>query len=357
LAITSALYIFFRTRTAIENLMAGALLVWLILLWLASLLLPGASYLPTWLLLFNLAPLAYLLLAKEPDTKSTRFVTILFLCAVPALVLLVPLIYQTYIGLTSQLAFGVIALLVLLLGLLIPHLRIIAAPRKWLLPAGMLVIAIGFLGAGIFGSKYDAQQPKLDTMFYGLNAETQTSVWASPDAGADEWTMRFLRGSGNKLQIGTLPDFFGAKNNRRFASTQTQALSLAAPQLTMVSDRTSNGLRSVVVRVSSPRQAPIVSIYLDSNAEVQSFAVNGRRVDSLTGGRNTWNLRYQSLPAEGIEVALDLKTQEPIRLRVVDQSYGLPSLPDKPLTARPAGLIPSMYPFNDSTLVAKSFLF
>ncbi len=359
LAITSALYIFFRRRTTIENLTAGALLLWLVLLWLASLLLPGASYLPTWLLLFNLPPLAYLLLAKEPDVKSTRFLVLLFLCAVPGMVLLVPLIYQTYVGLTLRLAGGVIAMLILLIGLLLPHLKLIATPRKWLLPAAMLVIAVGFLGAGIFASRYDAQQPRLDTMFYGLNAETQTSVWASADGRADEWTAKFLRAGPNKLSIAPLPEFFGAKNGRRFAMVQTETLPLAAPELTMMSDNTANGVRSVVVRVKSPRQAPVVTIYVDSEADVQSFAVNGRKIDSVAAGksRNAWNLRYQGLPADGIELAMDLKTQQPLKLRVVDQSYGLPTLPDKAPPPRPAGLIPSTYPFNDSTLVGKSFVF
>jgi hypothetical protein len=359
LAITSALYIFFRKRATIENLTAGALLVWLILLWLASLLLPGASYLPAWLLLFNLLPLAYLLLAKEPDVKSTHFVVLLLLCAVPGLVLLVPLIFQTYIGVTLRLAGGVIAMMILLIGLLLPHLKLVAAPRKWLMPAAMLVIAVGFLGAGIFASQYDAQQPRLDTMFYGLNAETQTSVWASPDSRPDEWIVKFLRSGPNKLSVGALPEFFGAQYDRRFAMVQTETLPLAAPQLSMVSDKTADGVRTVVLRVSSSRQAPVVTIYIDSAADVQAFAVNGRKVDSVPPGRSrsAWNLRYHGLPAGGVELAMDLKTQQPLKLRVVDQSYGLPTLSDKPPAPRPAGLIPSTYPFNDSTLVTKSFVF
>jgi hypothetical protein len=357
IAITSALYIFFRKRTTIENLSAGALLLWLALLWLASLLLPGASYLPTWLVLFNLPPLAYLLRTNQPDVKSSRFLVLLFLCAVPGMVLLVPLIYQTYVGLTLRLAGGVIALLILLVGLLLPHLKLIATPRKWLLPAATLVIAVGFLGAGIFASQYDAQQPRLDTMFYGLNAGTQKSVWATADGRPDEWTVKYLRGGPNKPYVEALPELFGAKNDRRFAMVQTEALPLAAPELTMVSDNSGNGVRSVVVRVASKRQAPVMTVYIDSDADVQSFAVNGRKVESVSAGARTWNLRYQGLPNEGIELAMNLKTQQPLKVTVVDQSYGLPTLPDKAPIPRPAGLIPSTYTFNDSTLVGKSFVF
>jgi hypothetical protein len=194
-------------------------------------------------------------------------------------------------------------------------------------------------------------------MFYGLNAETQTSIWATPDGRPDEWTVKFLREGGSKLQIGMLPDFFGAKTSRRLASAQTDSLPLAAPQLTMLNDQTVDGVRSVVLRASSPRQATVVSIYIDSEAEVQRFAINGRKADSISAGRNAWTLRYHALPPEGIELAMDVKANEPLKFRVVDQSYGLPSLPEKPLPSRPSGLIPSSYPFNDSTLVAKSFVF
>lgn len=356
LSITFVIYNLLQRRTTIENLIAGALLIWLILLWLVSLLLPGASYLPTWLLLFSLPPLAYLLLAKDPKVNSTRFTVLLFLCAIPALVLLVPLIHQTYTGLTLRFAAALIALLVLLTGLLVPHFRLIAASRKWLAPAALLVIAVGFLGAGIFGSDYDAQQPRMNTMFYGFNSDNQTSLWASPDSRPDEWKRSFIQATGNKMERGPLPDFFGAKQSRGFVWSQTQVLPLTAPQLTMVSDSTTDGVRSVVMRVSSTRQAPIVAIYIDSEAEVQSFAVNGRRIDSVSAGRNEWKLRYQGLPAEGIEVALNLKTKEPLKLRVVDQTYGLPVLEGKSESPRPAGLIPSFYPFTDSTLVAKAYV-
>jgi hypothetical protein len=357
-AITSAVYIFFRRRASIENLTAGALCIWLILLWLATLLLPGASYLPTWLLLLNLPPLAYLLFAKEPDVRSIRFLALLFLCAVPGFVMLVPLIYQTYLGLTLRFVAPLIVLLVLLLGLLIPHLKLIATPQKWLLPAALVVIGVGFLGAGLFGSSYDSQQPKLHTLFYGLNADTQSSIWATLDPVRDEWTANFFKSNGRlNIQRIRLPDFFGARANTQFGSTPADALQVDGPRLAIVSDRVVEGVRSVVLRVNSPRRAPVVAIYLDSTAEVQAFAVNGRKVDSISTGTSSWKLRYHALPEEGIELALDVKAQEPLKVRVVDQSYGLPELPGKPLTPRPSGLLPTSLPFSDSTLVAKSYVF
>jgi hypothetical protein len=360
LAITSAIYIFFRARAGIENLMAGGLIIWLIALWLASILLPGASYLPTWLLLFSLPALGYMLLAKEPELRSVKFAVLLFLSAAPALILLFPVVYQTYVGLTLNLIGGVTVMLVLLLGLLVPHLTLVATPRRWLPVAAMLPIFVGFLGAAIFASEYDAQQPRMNTMLYALNSDTGKSIWATPDGRPDPWTFGFFKGG--KLERGPLPEFFGAGSSRPFVAVQSPSITFAAPQIDLLGDSAKDGLRSLRFRITSPRQATVLSVYLDSVAEIQSVFVNGK---SLVSNRalpsnpasTAWNLRYHAAPAEGIELALDLKTSEPVKLRVVDQSYGLPSLPDKPVAPRPDGLIPSTYPFTDSILVSKSFIF
>ncbi len=360
LAITFAVYAFFRAKAGIENLVAGSLIVWLMVLWLTTILLPGASYLPTWLLLFSLLPLAYMLLVKEPDLRSVKFVVLLFLSSAPALILLFPLIYQTYVGLTLNLIGGVTVMLVLLLGLLVPHLTLVATPRKWLPAAAVLPIFVGFLGAAIFASEYDAQQPRMNTMMYGLNSESGKSIWATPDGRPDEWTFGFFKGG--KLERGPLPEFFGAGTSRPFVSVQSPLVTLGAPRIDLLGDSANDGLRSLRFHITSPRQAPVISVYLDSVAEIQNVSVNGRslvsnRVLLSNPARNAWNLRYHAVPAEGIELAMDLKPTEPVKLRVVDQSYGLPSFPDKPVAPRPSGLIPSTYPFTDSTLVSKSFVF
>jgi len=359
LAVTSTLYIFFRRKASIQDLTTGALLIWLIILWVASLLVPGASYLPTWLLLFSLPALACMVLAKEAPASSLKFAGLLILSALPALILLVPVIYQTYVGLTLRIIGGVIVLLVLLLGLLIAHLTLISAGRKWPLPGAMSMIFLGFLGAAIFASDYDAQQPKMDTMMYGLDAATGKSIWATGDGRADEWTARFFRGG--KIQVGPLREFFAANSTRPFAFVTTATVPLAAPNITVLDDTKADGGRSMRLRITSARDAPVIAVYLDSATAVREFAVNGKSVQVTPASgfnevNNSWSVRYYNLPPEGIELAMEIKSPAAIKLRVVDQSYGLPQS-DNAGGPRPSGLIPSSYPFNDSTLVSKSFVF
>ena len=55
-------------------------------------------------------------------------------------------------------------MVVLLLGLLVPHLTFIAASRKWLLPGVSAVAGLILLVFVTVSSRYDAKHPRLDTI-------------------------------------------------------------------------------------------------------------------------------------------------------------------------------------------------
>ena len=81
-------------------------------------------------------------------------IALLALSAIPAVLLVVPLTYQVYAALTIQEIWVPMAVLGLLVGLLTPHLAIIARPRKWWLPVLMGILMVVFLVAGHLTSAY-----------------------------------------------------------------------------------------------------------------------------------------------------------------------------------------------------------
>jgi hypothetical protein len=364
-AVTSAAYVLFKRRGGAENLTTGALLWWVTLSVLASVFVPGASYVFTWPLLFSLAPLWLMLKAGDAGgagpsgVLSPGLLVALAVGALPGVVLMTPLLYLVYTGLTLNAVWVVVVLAVLLLGLLAPQLSLLASPYKWLLPGASALFCLVMLLAGVIVPEFDAAHPKQNSLFYGLDAGAGAAVWGSMDTGPDEWTARFLS---DAPQRRPLPAFFSATAGNNYLQAPAPVAPLAAPNAELLDDSTVGGVRTVRMHLTSPRGASVLTLFLDSKVEVLRAAVNGKLIEpsdtpALKSFKDTWALRYYAVPPEGIDLTADLRTSEPLKLRLVDMSYGLPRLEGAPATDRPAGMIPASMPSNNSTFVSKSFVF
>lgn len=352
--VTAALYNWFRRKTGEYNLIAGGLLWWLVLTLLVSFLMPGGSYLFLWPLLFALAGLGLLFQWKEK--RSGKVLAVLALCAVPGLILLTPTIHQLFVALTLNAASVVVVLVTLLLGLLVPHLGLMARPHGWTLPVGAVVLGLGVIVAGVLSNRFDANHPRQDNVTYGLNADTGKAVWASVDERPDEWSRQFFTG---QQELGALAEFYPT-TRRPFRKSEAPPLQLPAPQVQLLEDQRSNDVRTLRLRITSPRQAPVVAIFADEKTEVLGAAVNSKPIESdeaatRPGPKAPWGLSYYALPEEGIELAISIKASSPAHFRVIDRTYQLPDVPG--LKAKPEGIIATASQYSDATLVSKSFTF
>jgi hypothetical protein len=105
-----------------------------------------------------------------------------------------------------------------------------------------------------------------------------------------------------------------------------------------------------------------MSVYLDSVKNLHGLWVNGKRVEIEAPPAGSprmgyWKIYYHNVLSEGIELTLELNAGEPLKMRVVDQSYKLPDLAASILGSRPDGIIPAPVVYNDATLVSKSFTY
>jgi hypothetical protein len=144
LAISSALYIWFRTRVLFNNLLVGAWLWWLVMVIITTFLLPGSSYLFTWPLLLSLIALAVRFRAADEDAPGPLLALIL-LPAISGLLLLTPLIRGLFVALFLPLYVGVLPFVLLLFGLLLPHLMLLTRRYRWALPIAALLIGLNLL--------------------------------------------------------------------------------------------------------------------------------------------------------------------------------------------------------------------
>lgn len=354
IAVISALYIWFTKKTSIDNLAVGAMFPWLALMIYTGFALPAGSYLFTWPLLFVLIAQGVDFVVRKKETDPLKLFVGLSLSTFPALALIVPMIYFCFLVLSFQMSPRITAIFVVMtmlpLGLLISQLDFMLRPKKWLLPATAVLVGIVFLSAAKFTSHFDRDSRRMDSLFYAVNANTGRAIWASLDHRPDEWTSQFLTGSSQRESA---LDFVGM--DLSVLSAEAPVLPVPAPDIKVISDTTTNGIRSLNLRITSARQAPHIIVSLNPETKVRAFVLDGTRYGEYH--RNNWMMRYVAAPAEGIELVLELEQPSNVVLRVTDHSYSLPQVPGSSFKPRPDYLMSSNELFNDGLVVTKSFAF
>jgi hypothetical protein len=336
----------------------GSLVWWLILSVVVSLLIPGGSYLFTLPLLFSLVGLALVFFSGIQD--STKSQLVLAVAVLPGVIFWAPMIYNLFVGLTLNAAWLVTICAVLLFGLVVAPIVKAIALWRWRVPGVLLLASMVLVVVGIVGSGFDKRRPKVNNLFYALNADTGKAFFASSDDKPDEWTSQFLSSG---VERGPLPELFPG-STRVYWKSPASAAELVGPEALVTGDQTENGIRTLSFKVTSHRRAPVISIYAGADTEVMDATVDGKRAfrESRDPSRpstplKNWGMQFYALPAEGVEMSLKTPAGKPFKVLLVDRSYGLPDISNSAARARPEHMIPTPYGISDVTLVAKSFTF
>jgi hypothetical protein len=353
IASTAIVYGLFRKKVSVDDLSTGALLWFLLLLIVSHIYSPGGSYLLAWPLLFAL--IAWILRFTLPARKLslTKLSLISAACAAPGIVLIAPMIYQTFVAIGIRQVTLLVLPVTLLLGLLLVNFELIARRFRWLLPAAATFAAACFMVAALLQPDFTQRQPKSNEIFYALNADTGKAVWASSDPRSDEWTSQFLSSDAPAAPVS---DYLPWLNSGNFRQQPAPAATLPAPEIKVLEDQVQEQTRSIHMRVISARDA--ATLYIYSGTDLSEASVNGQ---PLTKGQDApaWKkgqmLIYWAPPREGIDLLLKTKSSEPLSVKVVDQSFQLPELTNVTVKARPNYIVPAPFSFTDSTFISKSF--
>jgi Peptidase family M28 len=349
-AVTAFVYGQFRKKESLANLGTGALLWFLLLLIVSHIYFPGGTYLLVWPLLFAL--IAWILKFTRPaeELSLTKLGLISTACAVPGIILISPLIYQTFIAIGISQTSVLVIPVTLLLSLLLVNFELVANSFRWLLPAGATLAAVCFIVAALL---QPPQQPKNNEIFYALNADTGKAVWASGDAHPDEWTSQFLS---SDASLAPVDEYIPWLDGVDFLQQPAPAATWAAPEIKVLDDQVQDQTRHIHMRVSSPREAATLFIYFGT--ELSHVSVNGqplaKRPDAPAWEKNQM-LIYSAPPPEGIELLLKTTSSELLIVKVVDRSYQLPELTSSAIRARPSNIVAEPFSYSDSTFISKGF--
>lgn len=172
------------------------------------------------------------------------------------------------------------------------------------------------------------------------------------------WTSQFVSEIGNRDRL----EEFVPSRFLPYLTSQAPVAQLSPPDMQVLEDTTTDGIRRLRMRITSVRQAPVLLIRADSPIEILAVSIAGKTVGlertplSLSTD-DPWLLRYFGLPKEGLDISLDIRSSGSIKLRAIDQSYGLTQIDGHSYNQRPDYLMPTPILDSDSTFVGKLFTF
>jgi hypothetical protein len=327
-ALATALGVFCAARrfAGAAALALSSGLLWIALLWVSVVMVPGAAYafaLP--LVCVSVAAVALnsrRLVGCRPGVR----IVVSTIAAVPLVMLWAPITYFLFGGLQLRAA-GAVALAVALPTVLVaPLLEAGTASIRWRAPALVGAVAAGLLVYGLAQAGFDSRHPRPVSLAYALDTESGRGYWISDSAGRDEVTEALFK---REVSAAHLPRFF-AEGDVVARAAESEVAELSGPELRLVSDLRSGRRRTLVFRVRSRRAAPWLFAFLERETKVLETAVNGnpvlgRAVSEPPPKGTRWGFRHVGSGDEEIEWSLTVESSgEPIRIVVVDQSSGIP---------------------------------
>ena len=345
-----------RKRLSLEELLAGALAVWAILMILSSLAFPGGSYLFTWPTLFGTAGLGLLLMRSDQGENFDGSLVIASLAAVPGVLLAVPVVYLVHQALTTSMSGILMIPAVLLLGLLLPQVELLQRCLGRWLAGGAAAAALALLAAGSLTSGFDQAHPKPNSLFYVMDRDSSQALWASSDHVPDRWTSIFL---GDEPSRGPLSDQFPVFGYPFLQGSAAADPALDAPEIRLLSHHQEEGGQRIRFKVRSMRGAEQLWVNVAPGMEIRSAAVEGHALNARRNASHPWSLRFVGPPAQGIEMELEIIGLAPIGIQAVDRTSGLPPIAKAIENPRPSDMMaaPIFDEFQDATFVAGSLAF
>jgi hypothetical protein len=287
---------------------------------------------------------------------------------IPTALLLVPaaLLFQTLGGrLDALLGVPMMGLpmlwAALAIGLLLPFLPLPTLRRAWTAPAAIALLGVLLIGWTSATSGFNADHPKPNMVIYDLDADTGIASWLTT-AGAglgfgrsgqlDAWISQFFA---DEIEATDVAGWSAGPEMTTPGYRATAPVAdLSAPALEVLANEVSGDARTVRFRVTSPRGATNVRMFLEAQVTAVSIEGIDANVAELDVSDGLW-IHYIALPPEGIEVALTIEPAGPLAIELHDWSQGLPAIAGFSIEPRPTNMFPSAHDLADTTMVRKTY--
>ncbi|HVT17875.1 MAG TPA: M28 family peptidase [Thermoanaerobaculia bacterium] len=240
-----------------------------------------------------------------------------------------------------------------LLGLVLAGLAplVAAASRLWrrLLAPAAGALALVLAGLAALGQPFSPRSPQRLTIDLFEDADGGASRWLVESPLPPPPAVRHAAA----FEAGRVAGFPWSERADVFAAPADVA-ALPAPELTILGSTAAAGRKRVRIRLSSPRGAPFMVLYLPSSARVETVRVAGRLVPPRQDGAppTSWIPYFVlGVPAAGVELEVVLGTTAPQTAYLADRSPGLPPAASALVAARGNRAVP--FQNGDLTIVSR----
>ena len=320
-AFLTILYQLAHKKIKTGSLMMGALFLWLILLAASSFLLKAGSYVFTWPLLFALIGVNILIRLDEYSWKS-YLVTASF--AIPAFLILSPVIYL-FEGLISMQMAGTLMVLVSFLGaVLVPVFTTLKIKFNWVIPSiffvtGLLIMITNSIN---LNSMPSAEYPQASDIAYFMDADSNKAYWVAIQP-LDEYTSEYIN---DNVKKGHTSEFFPILN-WEVSYAQADLYSMEAPSMTVLSEKVEGGRRTIEYQLKTNRGAEELLMESFSTMHVSQLTINGKEVELKQKDftkESPFELSYVLGQAEELHVKVTVDAKDSIEWMIADRSYSIP---------------------------------
>jgi hypothetical protein len=315
-----------------------------VLLLAASWQLPGASYVLAWPLMGTLLAYGVLYAPFASKLSDQRRVLILLAGAAPALLLIAPLVRDSFIaGSPEQMNLPMVAL-ALLLGM---AAVLLTAQRRFVVRGLGAAAAACFAVAGTAAPYGSEPIPQPNRMVYLKDAYTWKSYWMMPDVPLDRWSRQYFP---NARRAQVQVDVFGYGSPKMWLASAPRT-SLGFPDLTVLKDLDDGNRRAVRFTLKPKAEVPFIDLTL-AGADVYRATLNGRMITAEKAA--TWSLNMYGMNEAMLDFRMDLASDKLARVFVHER---MPGLPPHDLAPRPAGMLPPLTPMTETTIMSDTLVF
>jgi hypothetical protein len=341
-------YKYFSKEEKIINLLIAPIFVWLIINFLISIYLKGASFfiIPIFCALFVLAIAIFMNI--EERSKRVLFTII----SIPTIYIFAPMIkmFPVALGLKNLFISGLLIALVFGLMLFTFHQK----KATWMLKLSLLLTII-FFGFATFNSGFSIDNKKPNSIVYIQNSDTKTAYFGTYNTTLDHYTKQIFDETSVKGGIKNAET--KSKYNTYFKyHKKTDYKNIPSSNISIDFDTIIGRKRLLELLITPNRKVNKFEFMTNNKLTLHQFKVNDAVVNNgkkYVVEKGTFLIYYMANSDEEVTLSFSINKDEKLDLILNEISYDLLKNPNFSIHPRSAEMMPMPFVTNDAIIISK----